>query len=55
MATRKRQSLKRAITKTVARTIIYRAVNDVLDLILNAVSEKLEPAPVQQKKTRKTK
>jgi len=55
-----RQSLKRAMTKAACRVVIYRAVNDLLDAVMNAISSRVssekDDAPVvASKKTSRKK
>jgi len=54
MATRRRQSMKRLVTKAVARTIVYRAVNDMLDAIINHVSEAFATRETEKPTKKKT-
>lgn len=39
MATRRRQSLKRAITKAAARVMVYRFTNDLIDKLIDRLAE----------------
>jgi hypothetical protein len=51
----RRQSLKRAMTKAAVRVVVYRAVNDILDSLLNHVSEAFSKPEVAEREVKKTK
>lgn len=52
MATRRRQSMKKAITKGIARVVAARLINDLVEIIFDALTES-GPTKIKTKSNKK--